>query len=174
MWRQFLILLSLVFVVFCANCDLSFDSPHPSDEWLLKNFQANEKDFNLLAQMAEDDSGMVRISYTSTSTIDEGVMSNSKSRFKMTNERWNEYKKLFSKLGLKDGIVNNQPDAVYFYASSEGVIMGGSVKGYAYLKKEPEGLVNSLDDITFKNSNKSINTAYRKIKDKWYLTYEVD
>lgn len=117
---------------------------------------------------------MVSVGYTSTSNVNTGVIPDSKSKLGITDDRWKEYKKLFDKLGLKEGIVNNQPDLVEFISSAEGVIMGGSVKGYVFLKKEPENVVDSIDDITFRNSNKSINIAYRKIKDNWYLFYEVD
>ena len=118
---------------------------------------------------------MVKIGHTSTSNVSSsGITSNSESNRGITNERWHEYRKLFDKLNLKDGITNNQPDLVMFDSFSEGMIMGGSTKGYIFLKNEPENLMHSLDDISFKGSNKSINIVYRKIKDNWYLYHEVD
>ena len=167
----FLILfLSFLFV----NCgSFGESSPHISDESLIKNFQENEGDFNLLIQMAKQDSNMIRIANDFTWTKDNVSFPRLESELGITNEHWEEYKKIFIKTKLKNGILNYQPDKVFLAASSQGMLTGGSSKGYAYLKEKPEILVNSLDDYKFEKSEENEITAYRKIADNWYLYYRI-
>lgn len=164
------LILVLLLVLLSVNCNLN---PHPSDSFLLQNFQENEKDFNLLVGMAKKDSNMIRIAYDFTWTEDSAAYPRPKSEMGISDERWSSYKKLFAKLGLKAGILNYQPDRVELISSTEGLLTGGSSKGYIYLEEEPEILENSLDNYDITKFKKEINYVYRKIKGNWYLYYEV-
>jgi hypothetical protein len=79
-------------------------------------------------------------------------------------------------LGLSAGIEGYcEKDAILFYASTKGLSVTGSTKGYAYLKKVPENsekLVNSLDDY-WSPDGKSF-TAYRRIEGNWYLYFDYE
>ena len=157
------ILLSLV---------LACDSEHTSDAELEKNFYAHEADLNLLAQMAIEDAGMIRIAPDFTWHKDNADGKASKAKYGFSDGRYEEYKQLFRKLGKNNGILNYQPDVILVLASSRGMVTGGSLKGYAYSSKEPSPLVDSLENLDFRDSKKDINTVYKRLKGNWYLFYQ--
>lgn len=181
---------------FLVNCgSFGNEAPHIRDEVLLKNFQENKADFDLLAQMAEQDSNMVRIADDFTWTNESATYPRPESELGISNERWEEYKKIFRKIKLDNGIRNYQSDQgvvydtkaeknisvssgyqfkqVFLYASRQGLVTGGSSKGYAYLKEKPEIVVDSLNDFQFEKSEERRLVAYKQITENWYLYYEV-
>ncbi|MDQ4122113.1 MAG: hypothetical protein M3209_11795 [Acidobacteriota bacterium] len=168
-----LIALCIIFLLLVLGCD----SEHTADAELEKNFYKHEAEFNLLAQMAIQDADMIRIAPNFTWHKDNANGEVSKAEYGFSDERWNEYKQLFTKLGKNDGILNYQPDRILVIASSRGLVTGGSSKGYAYSPKEPSPIVSSLDNFTFKDydydSSKTYHFAYKQLKDNWYLYYQV-
>jgi hypothetical protein len=159
--------------VILVGCDPVLDLPHPSDDSLIRNFQSHEADFDVLAQMSQQDPNLIRIAPDFTWTDKSAAWPRPESELGFSNQRWDEYRSLFRKLDLKSGILNYQPDLILFLASTKGLVTGGSSKGYAYSVKEPPLIVESLDDYSFKDSKKDINIVYRKLKGNWYLFYEV-
>lgn len=156
------------------GCSFAFDNPHPSDDSLIQNFQNHEAEFERLVRMAKEDSHVIRIASDFTWTDKNAAWPRPESELGFSTERWNEYRSLFKKLDLKAGILNYQPDLVYLTASTQGLLTGGSGKGYAYSLKEPSPIVESLDNVSFKGSEKSMNFAYRKLKGNWYLFYNMN
>jgi hypothetical protein len=152
---------------------LDTDSPHPSDQYLGKTFIAYEADFEKLVRMSNEDSHVIRIAPDFTWLDNNAAWPRPESELGFSKQRWDEYRSLFSKLELKSGVLNYQPDLILFIASSKGLVTGGSSKGYAYSVKDPPLIVESLDNYSFKDSDKDINLAYRKLKGHWYLYYEV-
>jgi hypothetical protein len=171
MLKPITIALLLVLVI---GCGLDFDSPHPSDDSLIKNFKTHEADFDMLARMCQEDSNLIRIAPDFTWTDKSVAWPRPESELGFSRQRWDEYRSLFRKLELKSGILNYQPDLVLFLASTKGLVTGGSMKGYAYSVKAPLLITESLDDYRFKAPIKDINIAYRKLKGNWYLFYETD
>lgn len=167
----FLLLPLSLFLVGCVP--FADDAPHIRDEVLLNNFQQHKADFDLLARMAKQDSNMVRIADDFTWTTDSVAYPRPESELGITNERWEEYKKIFKKIKLDNGILNYQPDKTFLMASSRGLLTGGSSKGYAYLTEKPEIVVDSLNDFQFEKSEKRRLAAYKQITENWYLYYEV-
>jgi hypothetical protein len=157
------ILLSLV---------LGCDSKPPSDAVLEKNFYKYEADLNLLAQMAIEDAGMIRIAPDFTWHKDNADGKASKVAHGFSDERYVEYKKIFRRIGDNNGILNYQPEVMFVLVSSRGMVTGGSMKGYAYSPKEPSPLVDSLENLDFRDSKKDINTVYKRLKGNWYLFYQ--
>jgi len=107
--------------------------------------------------MAKEDSNMVRIAKDFTWTKDNAMFPRPKSELGITNERWEKYKSLFYKLGLEAGILNYQPDRVELISSTEGLLTGGSSKGYIYLENVPDRLETSLDNYDISKFKKDIN-----------------
>ncbi len=149
--------------------ELGPDSPHPSDQSLEKLFAANEADFEKLVRMSNEDSHVVRIASDFTWLDNNAGWPRPESELGFSNQRWNEYRSFFSKLGLKSGILNYQPDLILFLASSKGLVTGGSSKGYAYSLKRPEVIIESLDKPDFSKSR----IVYKRLKGNWYLFYEI-
>jgi hypothetical protein len=168
----------LVFIAMLSSAlDFNTNTPFPSDAELIKNFQNNEADFERLNQMAKGDSDFVRIANNFNWTKESAAYPRPKSEKDLSEERWNEYKSLFLKLKLKDGIGNYQPNSVWFLPASKGMATGGSSKGYMYLIEEPFPLVDSLDEPNFDRPEfreRNSKILYKKLKDSWYLFYEVD
>lgn len=165
-----LIAVCAILLLLVLGCD---DSPHPTDESLEENFYSHEADFDLLARMAIEDADMIRIAPDFTWHKESADGKKSKAEYGFSDERWNEYKQLFPKLGKNNGILNYQPDIILVIASSRGLVTGGSSKGYAYSPNEPSPILESLDNVSFKDSQKEINIAYKRLKGNWYLFYEV-
>lgn len=163
--------LGLIAVVLCGVLFIFgfSEAPHPSDQTLESNFLKNEADFDLLVRMAQADARVVRIAPDFTWLDTNAAWPRPQSELGFSIERWEEYRTLFSKLGLSAGILNYQPESVMLVASSQGLVTGGSSKGYAYSIKEPPHLVDSLENVSFKDSR----IAYKRIKGHWYLFYEV-
>ncbi|HEV7683811.1 MAG TPA: hypothetical protein VGO68_16905 [Pyrinomonadaceae bacterium] len=149
---------------------VGFDArAHPLDQELEANFLKHEADFELLARMAKEDANVVRIAPDFTWLTNNAAWPRPQSALGFTSDRWEAYRTLFSKLDLPAGIVNYQPDTIMFLASTRGLVTGGSAKGYAYSIKDPVPIVESFENVSFKDSR----IAYKRLKGHWYLFYEV-
>jgi hypothetical protein len=93
----------------------------------------------------------------------------------LSDERWDEYRALFRKLGSSNGICRYEkehPGVVYVLYSDQGLAVGGSSKGYAYSPYPLEPTYESLDrSPTDLASN---DYAYKRIDDHWYIFYTWD
>lgn len=142
--------------------------PHPSDETLLENFRKHEADFNRLVGMSEVDSKVIRIADDFTWLDSNANWPRPDSEVGFSRERWDEYRRMFGALGLKQGLLRPlDTDAVYLIASSEGKLTGGSSKGYAYSTKPLSPLSDSLDHVAPELRNQQ--TLYKKLGANWYL-----
>src|SRR6266446_2633760 len=141
--------------------------PDPSDQYLENMFRSHEADFNKLVEMSNADSHVVRIAPDFTWLDNNAGWPRPESELGFSKQRWDEYRSLFSKLGLNSGILNYQPDLILFLASTKGLVTGGSSKGYAYSLKEPEVIVEALDNASFSKSG----IVYKRLKGNWYLFY---
>ncbi len=152
-WQLFGLLLLLVL----SGCR----AQHPKDEDLIQRFKTHRQEFEQLLQMFQADKGLGRVAPDFTrpaNTTEIGV----------TKERIDEYRRLFSALGLSSGIEGyGERDAVIFYASTQGLSVSGSSKGFAYLTKRPELLVDQLDG--YRSPDGRSFSAFRHIEGNWYL-----
>jgi hypothetical protein len=158
-------LLLIIFFLSSLNCNSARDI---SDDEMIKNFQNNEADFEKLRQMATEDSEVMRIGYDFTWLKDDVSFPRPKSEKDLSEERWNEYRSLFKKLNLKDGIINYENQKILFFMSKG--------KDYVYSVEEPSAIFNSLDKSNFDRpefKGKSRKIQYRKLKDNWYLYFEL-
>ncbi len=159
------LLIIILFFLF-LSCDLDKDI---SDDEMIRNFQNNEDDFERLRKMAITDSEVMRIDSDFTWLKDNVSFPRPKSDKDLSEERWNEYRKLFKKLKLDNGIVNYESKKIIFFSVG--------AKDYMYATEEPSPILDSLDQPNFKRSEfegKSSKTLYRKLKGNWYLYYGVD
>ena len=133
---------------------LSCAREHPSDQALREKFLAHRSEFDQLLAMAKSDSvGRIAPEFFDPST---GV----------ADERWNQYRSLFLKLGLERGITIAS-DRVVLIASAEGMFSAGSSKGYVYSATKLEPLVQSLDEIP--DGSESNVPTYAPLAVNWYL-----
>jgi hypothetical protein len=162
--------------------EISF--PHASDSELIKKFNERKPDFNLLAQMADEDS---KVSYISATSIRFGTSISwheyetwprFEADFGFSQQRWNVYRGLFKKLDLH-GIdrKDEMPDAVFFTASiyfstlDDGPEVAVTEKGYVYSAKEiHDSRPGSLDGVRINRPA----MFFKRLNDHdhWYLFYE--
>lgn len=161
-----LISLVFAFVILPSGCLSGFSKEHPKDAELLENFQTHKAGFNQLLQMFFADKGLGRVAYDFTRPEDLRTVG-------VSSERLSEYKKLFRKLDLSAGIEGyNEKDYIWFHASTQGLSVTGSGKGYAYLKERPPLVVDDLDTYWSKDGRSF--TAFRHIEDNWYLYFDYE
>jgi hypothetical protein len=168
---------SLILLVISAGCDpFNSNSKHPSDQKLMLLLQKNESSFNKLVAMSNTDSNVIRIAFDFTRLESSWAWPRPGSELGFSNERWDEYRDLFRKLGLKDGISrenNSNGPVIFFTASSKGMTFRGSSKGFAYSVNALSPAFDSLDQIeVLKQKNQEHGDGFKKIKDSWYLFYD--
>lgn len=149
-----------------GGCLSGLTKKHPSDAELLANFQKHKPEFDHLLQMFVADKGLGRVAPDFTRPSDPRTVG-------VSLERLSEYRKIFRALGLANGIEGYDEKAqVWFMASSQGLSVTGSGKGYAYTSERPVLVVDSLDNYWSKDGQSFV--AFRHIEGNWYLYLEYE
>jgi hypothetical protein len=129
LWSGIIIVLLAPFVLFAliSNAlDFNTNTPHPSDNELIQNFQSNEEDFNKLVNMSNVDAKVERIAFDFTHVTGEnqsGEMGKDRP-VGFSEDRWNEYRAIFNKLKLKSGISresDSKGTIIYLTSFSKGM-----------------------------------------------------
>jgi len=98
----------------------------------------------------------------------------------LSQERWNEYRSLFGRLSLPEGIVRTEdfPGAIFFVARVRGLCTSGSSAGYVYSAKPltptVESPVESLNAEARASPSQHYAYVFKALKAGWYAFYEVD
>lgn len=176
MLRLALVTSVLLVLALQNSCGLIADDPHPSDVELIDNFSKHETDFNVLVNMANEDSKVVRIAKDFTWLDTSVAWPRPESELGFPKERWDMYRRLFKKLDLEKGLAwYSVPDGpILLLASTRGMVTGGSDKGYAFSTNELSPLFESLDNINLEIKRKKLPAnvpVYKRLKDSWYLYY---
>jgi hypothetical protein len=164
-----LLVLSIVPIAGCLWLVSSLLGPvggHPPDADLIRRFHEQKKDFESLLTMIQQDKGLQRVDDTWTSP-------ERPSEIGVSDDRIEAYRRMFAKLGIPRGF--DASKRIIFLASTQGLSVSGSAKGYAYLYSPPESselLLPSLDDCTQGRGDSF--TAYRHIQDGWYLYFDYE
>lgn len=112
------------------------------------------------------DRGLGRVAYDFTRPENPGAIG-------ISRERLGAYRRLFDKLDLSAGIEGyDEKDIVWFHASTYGLSVTGSGKGYAYVKERPKLVVGNLD--TYWSADGRSFTAFRHIEGNWYLYFDYE
>lgn len=160
---------SLLLFAYClVACDVRV-----TDKQLIDKFNVKRTDFEMLVEMANQDRRVVRIASDFIWLDDNLNWPRPESDLGMSKERWDQYRSLFVKLGLRGGISRRTdlPKAIFLIAATEGISLGGSAKGYVFSSEPLSPLVDSLDDVSAPMKDRV--PIYRKVADNWYLYYEV-
>lgn len=138
--------------------DLGLLTPHPGDDELIALLNEHRPDFDRLLLMFEQD--------TPVQAVHPRYLRPGNA---IGEERWNEYRALFKKLGIAAGMYRYSGKAVWFIMEAKGSVLGGSVKGLVYRPDKPELLYENLDEPP---ANLQENQdAFRKIDDDWFIIY---
>ncbi len=152
-------LFALVSVVLLLNGRGVFQA-HPPTSTLILNFQNHRAEFNQLLQMFLQDKSAERIAPAFTRPA------NAPSPAELA-----EYRALFTRLGLQVGIEGyGEKRQVFFIASTFGLSVSGSGKGYAYCVERPALVVDDIDH--YRSPDGKSFTAFQHIEGNWYLYFD--
>ena len=165
-----------------ALATASNPTPHDvaqfNDSELESNFKRDSGAFETLYSMAEQDSGFIRIAPDFT-----WLVGNSKwprEEIGISESRWNQYRALFAKLSLTEGIVRTRdfPGAIFFVAQARGLCTGGSSDGYVYssipLSPVVKSPADALNAEARQRASKHYAYVFKTLQPNWYTFYQVD
>lgn len=104
----------------------------PSDKALSKRFQRHRPELETLVRMLQEDGNLSRVADEFTCLKDDRDWPRPESKWGITRRRWDEYRRLFRKVGLIEGLEKDQAGNVYFIFHSEGLVTHGASKGLVY------------------------------------------
>jgi hypothetical protein len=139
------------------------DAHIPNDSELEQIFVANKADFERLVQMSDHDSRVTRIAFDFTWVMGEKISGEMKERtIGFSQERWNVYKAIFSKLGLEKGINRSEDGSIiFFYPATNGLD-----KGYMFSRKEEDCIHGPLDNLELISDKRFV---CKDLDRNWYL-----
>ena len=146
---------------------------HPADQELIDRFTRNRATFELLRDMFIKDAMLGRVAHDFTRPVNFFSGAPMPRSPAITSARLAEYRRLFTALQLGAGVEGyDAKDFIMFHASTRGLSISGSSKGYVYAEDSPALLVDSLD--TYNPGHTGSFTVYRHIEGKWYLYYDYE
>jgi len=167
---------ALVAVLSVAVLALLAGSSHDvTDAAIKKRFLKHRADFEKLVKIAEEDRHLVRIANDFT-WLDTDA-SWPRKDVGISQERWNEYRRLFRRVGAPVGIFKDQdsdPPKIFFPIFSRGLVPYGDDFGVVYSPAVPAPLVKSLDQKPPAElyDKKGHILVYWPIAEHWYKYYE--
>lgn len=143
----------------------------PSDDQMIDWFKKNRADFELLRDMAIQETRVVRIGDGFVWLKDDFSPTKVVIDSALPPERLIAYRHLFERLRAPDGIIIGPDQTVCVMAASFGLAVSGSGKSYCWSANELQPLV----DVPLEtwpgagNSGGDDYSAYRRIVPGWYL-----
>ncbi len=149
-----------------------FIAPLESDDSMSRDFSLHRQDLDQLVDMLNEDRGLSILTRESVLLGNYSRWRNGSEGF--TTERWNAYKLLLDRVGLR--LVRREFDrGDEFFFGTESVAYDDVADGryviskaYFYSTSTPSPLVGSLDDKGFD----TYGTYYRRISGNWYLRFD--
>jgi len=134
---------------------------HVIDQVLISDLRSNKNKYEKLISMFREDApaSVIHSTWMSPDNV-------------VTEARWDEYKNIFLDLGLDAGMRSWGGDSIWFISTAQGLVTGGSSKGYMYKPENPQPLYSSLDSIPEDLASNVM--GYRKIDDDWYIVFDWD
>jgi len=151
----------------------------PSDQTLTKQFNKHRGELETLVSMTQQDSAVSRIAYDFIWRQDSVAWPRPQSEWGITEDRWNEYRSLFRKIGLGAGLNKDGQDDIYFISHTEGTVVSGSSKGFVYCRKTVPAESRYLPCNEQRDSGKSEDekgngSEYRRLAEHWYIYSDWD
>ena len=151
----------------------------PSDDSLRKQFNGHRGDLESLVSMAEADSSVSRIANDFIWRKDSVAWPRPESEWGITADRWNEYRKLFRKVGLSAGFSEDSQGDIYFISYTAGSVVSGASKGFVYCRKT-EFSTNAFLPCTEQRDSgkhegaKGNGSEYQRLAEHWYIYSDWD
>jgi len=145
---------------------VKFFTPMPSDQAMERRFTLHRAAFDQLIGMSDEDPTVGYISYSSTWQNKEREAT-FEGKYALSQERWNEYKKLFGSLGLQGGLSRSESgNLILLMAYMYGIVPAGIEKGYMFSREPRDCASASLDDPKSLGNQKF---ACKHLDGQWYL-----
>lgn len=149
----------------------------PSDEALAMQFNRHHDELEKLVFMAKEDSVMSRIADDFTWRQGSVAWPRPESEWGMTEARWDQYRRLFRKVGASAGLSQDQQGNIYFIMHTEGSVVGGASKGFVYCHttEASPGLIlpcSEQRDFGKRDDGYGNGTEYRRLSEHWYIYSE--
>lgn len=162
----------LVWVLPILGCS-GLISERYSDKEMIDFFLKNENSFNELAKMGDAESDVIRVADSFTRTKKSFAWPRPESEWGITKTRWDEYRTLFARLGIKGGMDIADTEKfgrlTFFVMRSCGKFSDCSEreKGYVHSTSDLKPLVESIDSIP--KSARREDRIYMSISPNWYI-----
>jgi hypothetical protein len=148
-----------------SGCDV-VGQRHRSDADLIRTFTEHRTQFEEIVAMTSQDDKLRRVDDTWTDPADPAEAG-------VSAERIAQYREKMSAIGVARGFATyGGPGYVELYASAQGLVTGGSSKGYLHTTRPPAPLVEDLDAAAKAAGPSILPPVYRRIDQDWYLFYE--
>jgi hypothetical protein len=146
-----------------------------SDATLTRQFLAHRADFERIVRMANADTHLTRIAPDFT-YLDNNA-SWPREDVGISDQRWDEYKRLFRVVGAPVGIIHDPAtQRVIIPLVDEGLVPTGDEKGVVYSPTALSPVLKSLDETPpakfWNGPDRSDVLVYKPIQGHWYLYYE--
>jgi hypothetical protein len=166
-----LLLLGVVVIVLL----LMWSCAAPSDASLTRRFHNHRSELETLARMSQEDADVIRVADDFTRVKNDWNWPRPQSKWGITPERWDQYRLLFSRVGLGAGLQKDEAGNVYFIVHTEGFVTHGAEKGFVYC-----GHAGNPDNVFLPCAEQRTEghrgqhdgyegNAYRKLADNWYI-----
>ena len=144
------------------------------DQAFVELLDKNEKTLQRLVEMSEQDRHVFQIAPDFTRLEESTKSTEPDIQRGFSVERWDEYRKLFTQVGAKVGILRHRDGAqsgTLIGFSAHGIVGRGWMKGLAYSKQDLQPTAPSLDAALDQKRAKS-GTLFRPIKNHWWIFLE--
>ena len=161
--------------IFAALAFGTVSKKFPTDQTLRASLLTHRVDFERIVAMAKEDNRLSRIADDFTWLNDDVAWP--RKDVGISNERWNDYRQEFRKVGASVGIIKrDKPTRIIIPITSTGLVPSGSEKGLVYSQAPLTPVLNSLDRRPSQElgdgPDHSHVLAYKPIDDHWYIYYE--
>ena len=156
--------------------------PHrPSDESLEKQFTKQRPNFERLVKMMDEDWQMSRIAPDFTWRQDTVAWPRPESEWGISRDRWDDYRKVFRRVGAKDGTTRREKSSdIIVDVWSWGIVPAGVGVGYLHCGQPRNGYAHTEEPCSenqesgrdMHGHSTSYGYRYRKIAPDWYIYEE--
>src|SRR5438477_9114764 len=112
------VVLAAASLIVKSNLNQLGNLTQPRDAVLEANFKQHEADLAVLAEMSQVDNKVVRITRDFTWLDNNASWPRPESELGFSEERWDQYRKLFKEVGLEGGITREEHGEVVYFIFS--------------------------------------------------------
>lgn len=160
----------------CGLLLLMWSCEPPSLATLKRRFPHERRDLETIVSMSDQDAQLIRIDPTWLMTRDHQYLAYSPETG-ITLERWDEYRRLFARNDIMQGI-QRDPDSgdAFILVKSVGLLNRGTSNGYLYCGPGPKHRYapcfssQAAGEHSYAPGDEAY--SYRKLADRWYAYSE--